>query len=612
MAGPVVTQPPGVRDPGVRVGRAQPTPSRRPLSLVRWSGLIAFFAVLLIVGLMWFLIVDSVVERIIERTGTAMVGAKVELDSVDLSLFPLGLTLSRLQVTDPDAPMSNAIEVARIAFRMDALNLLRRKVIIDEMTLADVRFETPRTRSGAVRQKPQETKPQPRSETIALPSLSVPDPEDVLKNEQLQSVKLVEAMKTDFDTDKDRWEKRIAEVADKAKLEQYKGEVESLRKSKGVAGILGGAQKAVQLQQNVSKDLERIRTLKTELEQSANQWRARVDEATKAPLEDAKRLKEKYGLSGQGATSFTRLLFGAKMADIVDSLVRWEARLRPIVQRIAAAREERAKGPDVIKPIRASGLDVRFKEDFPLPDFLVRKAHASLVLNAGELSGQVRNITPDQPVLGMPLTFDFKGDQLKDVRSVSMTGSINRVNPDTPTDVVSLSARDYGLTGVDLTRSGDWAFELQQARMDADLHLTHKNGVIDGRVGSGFRDVKLKADAPGSQVAAAVASTLRDIRAFRVNAEIAGTLADYTLKVTSDLDRVIGEAVTRQLGAQLARFESELQTAIAQKVGGDLQQLKASVGGLDALGRELTGRLNLGDELLKGLKAPVPGLKLPF
>jgi uncharacterized protein (TIGR03545 family) len=581
------------------------------MSLVRLPGLIGFVAVLVIIGLIWFVVLDSVIERIIERTGTAMVGAKVELDSADLSLAPLGLTLTRVQVTDPDAPMTNAVEVARIAFTMDPLNLLRRKVIIDEMTLGGVRFQTPRKRSGAIRQKPAEPRAEKHAEAISLPSLSVPSPEDVLKNEQLQSVKLVEAMKTDVEADKQRWQKKIAELPDKAKFEQYKGEIESLRKSKGVAGILGGAQKAVELQRNVSSDLQQIRTLKTEVEQSTNQWRARIEEATKAPLEDAKRLKDKYGLSGQGATNFTRLLFGAKLADIVESLVRWEARLRPIVQRIAAQREA-AKGPDVIKPIRASGLDVRFKEEFPLPDFLVRKAHASLVLQAGELSGVVRNITPDQPVLGMPLIFDFSGEGLKDVRSVSLTGSLNRVQPATPTDVVSLSARDYGLRSVDLAKSGDWTFQLQQARMDADVHLTHKDEAIDGTLGGGFRDVKLKADAPASQVATAVAGTLGDIRAFRVNAEVTGTLADYTMKLNSDLDRVIGEAITRQLGAQLTRFESDLQAAITQKVNAQLQELKGSVGGLDALTKELVGRLNIGEELLKGIKAPVPGLKLPF
>lgn len=122
---------------------------------IRWPGLIVFVALSALIVAFWLLIVDALVKRVIEATGTKMVGAKVELDSADLSLFPLGLALTRLQVTNPDAPMTNAVEIARIALTMDGLNLLRRKVIVEEMTMGGLKLNTPRTTSGAV-QKPAE------------------------------------------------------------------------------------------------------------------------------------------------------------------------------------------------------------------------------------------------------------------------------------------------------------------------------------------------------------------------------------------------------------------------------------------------------------------------
>ena len=98
---------------------------------IRWRGLVAFVIISAVVSVFWFFLIDRIIERYIEKAGTSIVGAKVELEKADLSLFPMGLTLTGLQVTDPGSPMRNAVEAERIAFLMDAVNLLMRKVTID-------------------------------------------------------------------------------------------------------------------------------------------------------------------------------------------------------------------------------------------------------------------------------------------------------------------------------------------------------------------------------------------------------------------------------------------------------------------------------------------------
>jgi uncharacterized protein (TIGR03545 family) len=614
------------QDPSVSTSPSQ-TESRATsgkAGLFRWQGLLAFVAIVAVFAVLWFLVLDSLIERLIERTGTSIVGAKVELDEADLSLAPLGLTLTHLQVTDPDAPMRNAVEVARIALTMDGLNLLRRKAIIEEMTLDSVRFGTPRKRSGAISRRPSESQPIKRTEQVLLPTLTVPDVKDVLEKENLQSVALAETMRADVQKDKERWQKRLAELPDKKKLEQYKAEVESLKKggqgSKDVLGsVLSGAQKAEQviaLQRKVTQDLEAIQAVKGEVEQGIGTWRGRIEEATRAPLEDAARLKAKYGVSAQGASNITRLLFGPRLADLVETGTRWEVRLRPILQRI---RQQQAGRPEVVKPIRGKGMNVRFKEHAPLPDVLIRTAHASVELKAGALTGTIRNITPDQHVLGAPLTFTFTGEKLKGVGGLALVGTINRVKPDMPLDTVSLTADDYRLTDLELARTGEnadaWVVHLTQGRVDGGANFKRKGDALQGTVVAAFKDVKLNAAAPAAsgRLGETVADILDDVRIFRLDASVTGTTADYDLQLTSNLDQVIGQAVIQQIGGQLAKFEGDLQAAIAEKVSGPLQELKKSVGGLDALTTELTGRLNVGNDLLKGLKPAAPGgLKLPF
>ncbi|MGH7236534.1 MAG: hypothetical protein ACREIO_09140, partial [Nitrospiraceae bacterium] len=69
----------------------------------------------------------------------------------------------------------------------------------------------------------------------------------------------------------------------------------------------------------------------------------------------------------------------------------------------------------------------------------------------------------------------------------------------------------------------------------------------------------------------------------------------------------------KQLQEQMARVEGELKAAIAEQVAKPLADLRASLGGLDGIGAELTARLNQAGALGTSGKETVPGgFKLPF
>ncbi len=583
---------------------------------IRWQGVIAFAVVVLLVAGVWFLVVDRVIKRAIEKTGTLLVGAKVELGEADLSLFPLGLTLSRLQVTNPDQPMTNAVEIARIAFSMDSLNLLRRKAIIEEATVDGVRLNTPRTTSGAIPDRPAKSEPVSKKavgDLFSLPSFSATDVQEILSKEELRSQKLVESLRTDLQAEQEQWQKKLAALPDKAKLESYRKRLEGLKSAGkgGLSGIVGGASEAVAVQQDLSRDLDQIKTAKKDFEDSVTGLRKRMDEAVRAPQDDARHLMEKYSLSGSGLGNVTGMLVGGTIGDWTATSLRWYAKLQPVLHRQA----ERKKDVEVVKPVRGKGVDVRFKERAPLPDFLIRSTRVSVEVPAGAIQGQVKNITPDQPILGAPLAFEFAGEKLKGVQSLKLDGTLNRVDPARPTDRANLRVRGYRVEDLSLSKSEQWALALKQAIADTDLQATLKGEALNANLAASLQSVQMVSGvkAGAGVLANAVASALSDVKGFKLEAEVSGTVDQYDVKLTSDLDRVLKDVVGKQLQAQTARLEAQLQSAIAEKVAGPLNELKGSLGGLDGIGTELASRLNLGTDLLKAGKGGAPGgLKLPF
>ena len=587
---------------------------------IRWQGVVAFVVVAGVLAIVWLLLVDTWVERAIERAGTAAVGAKVELDAADLSLLPLGLTLTRLQVTNPDEPMTNAVEIARITGAFDPLELLRRKVIVDAMTVDGVRFNTPRRTSGAIEAAPKgKAAPSEEAGGLGLPSVQINDPKEILAKElvNLQSLKLAETVRAEAQAEKDKWQQQIASLPDKAKLNDYKQRIEQLKSAGkgGLGGVLGGVQEVTKIQQELRQDLDRITQVKTGLEQTLTSLKKRANDVARMPQEDVKRLMEKYSVSGQGLANITRALFRGPLADYVQTAVQWHQRLEPFLSR--PTEQKAGAEAEVVKPLRGKGVDVRFAERAPLPEWLIRTSRVSLEIPAGNIAGEVKNITAEQHVLGVPLTFAFAGDKLKGLGAITLDGAINRVDRAKPQDTGNLKLAAYQLDQLKL--GGEQApISLAKGLADLDVRALMRGPSLDAAIASTVRGARIeagKALAPGP-VGEAIAGALAEVKTFRVKADVTGTQEQFDMKVESDLDEVLKEAVGKQARAQVAKLEGQLRAAIDEKVAPQVAEIKGKLGGFDPLIQDLAGRLNLGQDILKlgagGLGGKSGGLKLPF
>jgi len=581
---------------------------------IRWWGLGVFVGLTVTLAVVWLFLIDPFVKRIIEQTGTKLVGAKVEVGAAHVTLSPLGLTLSRLQATNPDAPMTNAVEVARITLSLDGVHLFRRKIIIEEMAVEGLRFGTPGQSSGAVTPSREPSVVAKLAATVPLPFFEVPDIKTVMATADLQSIKLVDSLQADIRKEQENWKKRLVELPDKATFNDYKTRIENVKSSAkgGVGGLLGAAGEVAAIQKDLEKDLAAIKQAKTDFDTQMNTLKQRVDQAIKAPQEDIRRLREQYSLSPQGLANMSGMLLRGKGGDWVRTGLTWYGKMQPIL----AQAQVSSKGPDVVKPIRGKGVDVRFKERAPLPDVLIRMATVSVQLDVGNLNGRIENITPDQHILGKPLTFAFAGDKLNGVQSIRLDGTMNRVMPVSPKDHMQVRVRGYQVPPTVLSDRVDWPVALGKAMADADLQVTVSGQAVAGQATVGLQSVKLTAGKPAAAnpVIKAIGGALAGVTAFTVKAEIAGTVEQCDLQLTSDLDRVLKDAVGKQVQALADQFTKELESAVMARVGGPLNELKSSFGGLGGIGNELAARLTQGTALPQGsLEKALPGgLKLPF
>lgn len=585
---------------------------------IRWKGLIAFGAVLLAIVIVWVLVVDVAVRRTIEAVGTRAVGARVELAEADLSLFPTGLALTGLAVTNPDAPMQNIVEIGHMKMDIDPGYLIRRKVIIGDLLMEGLRFSTPRQRSGEVPKLARQRAEKKKADAAAvakkaaekvcgqfsMPSLSLPEAQAILAKESLTSLQSATELQQKLTAERARWEKEVARLADEKTLADYRARIDKLKGAGGSLGSLLGAAGDVQkLQADINKDLKLLKEAQTALTSDLKTYRQQVDALTRAPLEDINRLLEKYSLTPKGLANLSELIFGERLCAWIGKVADGYRRIKPYIAKVPTGKGD---APEEQKPIRGKGINIRFPETPPMPDFLIRNLKINADLAAGNLTGKAENITLDQHILGKPMTFALLGKQMQRMESLSLIGTANFVKPGEPKNDARLTVQGLGLTDVRLVKEESFPLMLKQATGNLNLKLATVANALDAAVNADFSGVDF--DTPGGQsstaISQAISSAIAGVDRFSLRADFAGTLEAYTVNVKSDLDKVLKSAVSNLVSAESAKLKSALQSRIDEQLKAPLEKLRGNLAGLEELQAELAKRLDVGDDLLKGLKLP--------
>ena len=576
---------------------------------LRWYGLIAFGIVSISLLLFWFLLADWLVKRAIEKSGTRAVGAMVELADADIHLFPLGITLKTLQVTNPDNPMSNGVEAGWIDFSLDSLELLKRKIIINTMVMKGVRFNTPRKTSGAVSSLARdEDTPANTDDTgfaiPGLPSFQLPDIQEILAREKLESLDRIKQLQGELEAVKTDWEKRLQKAPDQKTFEQYQARAKKLQKgSKGIPGALTTGMDLKKLQEDVSKDLNQLKDIQKDFSRDADTLKKKLLELKSLPQQDIHRILNTYNLSADGLGNVAQLLFGDKIGSTTRKAIFWYKKIKPLLTKVGTGSKQNAAD----RPDRGKGVYVHFKETEPLPDLVVREVRVSVIIPAGEIKGNIRQITTDQPKLGIPLEFNFSGDKLENIQAINITGSLDHINPNKSKDQMVATIQRYHIKDFKLSGSDHLPITLRNGLANLNLTAVLHEDSLEADVQVIMDAVVLETGkkTSGNHLAEAMRTALADISKFSVNTKVTGPLDNYKVKMTSDLDKVLKDAVGRQIINLKNEFQDKLRAGILNKVRGPMADTADSMSALDNINREILSRLDLGNDvsnnLLKGL-----------
>ena len=155
---------------------------------MRWGGFITFIVIVATFVAGALLFVEPMTKSILESQLSELNKAKVDIEEVTINYSPFSIGITGIQVTDPEQPMTNMVDIGQAHFALSFAELFFKKVIINDMSLTGIRVGTPRSVSGKLIQ-PIEP-PVKEEEAFNFPSFDLPDVSDILKKEPFLSFEL--------------------------------------------------------------------------------------------------------------------------------------------------------------------------------------------------------------------------------------------------------------------------------------------------------------------------------------------------------------------------------------------------------------------------------------
>lgn len=570
---------------------------------IRISGLGAFVIVTAAIACTGIFLADGIVKSAIESAGSSAAGAKVELKNADISLKnPIGLTLTGLQVADKDSPMENLIQVDRITFLMDGGMILRKKLIVENMAVEGMAFGIKRSSSGALpvtraasnnatkdkkATKPSSKKDSSKSSAEPFLTLDAPNIKDVFEKENLKTLQLANEYKDQLKAKQKAWEQRAKKLPNAKSIDTYKSRINKATKGKITIKNLQDRTKQVEnVRKDVERDLKTIKAASKDLKADTKRFKKQYKTIKDAPKQDLDRLAKKYSLTPEGLKNLSSQFFGGSILALTEKTVNYYEKAQPYIEHYS---EQQATKP---KHERGKGIDVRFTEHNPQPDFKIERIAATAMLSYGQVAGTVNNITNAQDITGRPTTFEFSSQELKDMDTLVLNGALDRRTPGQKRDSFDLKATDIGLKNMVLSSSESFPVSMSNARLNLNVTGTINEGEMDTTITAKFSSVSIEAGGnSGGVIASTIASSLKGVTAFNLTAKLTGPVGDPEMSISSNLDNVLRNAASRAVNKQARRFRKNLRQEIRSRTAAKLSELEKQLGALTGLDKDVTARL---------------------
>jgi len=531
---------------------------------------------ILIAGIVVFNIVfmNKLIERAMERSLERIFEAKADVRGLDFQIFDARVGIKSLEVANSRKPFRNLFEIGEIDLHLDMRQLVRNKVVINNIKLQEIKWNTERKTSGALPGsraiKAGETEEKEGKTFIGTfledaGKVVAEIIEREMKN--IKSPKLLEELPGKYRGLKGKWEET---------LQEQRKEVENLPKLiEPVKAIkledIKTAEAALSAYNMVDETYKKVKLTETNLAGSYDKLKQDLSMANEDEKGVSTAISKDYAyLSSfikspekreEIANAILNPYIEKYLGGIHDEFKRWNyyfEKLKPFIKR--------KEGRELI--LRAYGRDIIFP-GVAVPKFWLKNMDVSLgsIAKRNLYSVKANDITSDQNIINNPTTFSIK--RIKSNEEVEWAGLIDKREDREKSAVFNFKAKNIPF----VLGKGIRAFKVSKAKgiynLDGELsfdRFSRAGGTLNLQLFDIDLDLSDKEDKIAANIKSVLSTNPVDIQVgYTVSRE-----GKYTFKIKSNLDKLIsgtiGKLVAEWVDETRAKLEVELNNLLRAKL----------------------------------------------
>jgi uncharacterized protein (TIGR03545 family) len=556
---------------------------------MRWKGVIFLIAIVILFLVLSSLITSTIVENELENLGTTIVGARVEIEDLDVSISQLLIKWEKLQITDPDNTMKNMLETGKTEFDLEFVPLLSGKVIIESVMLTGVRSGTDRETDGAIQagENPQKNSFIASTINNLMQEVSTPvndqftslqqniNVDSIMKILEIESVDKMKNLKEDLSMKYKSWQERLGQISIKEDAQLVKQKITQIDINK--AKSIDGFQKTMNELNDIKSKIDGMgnlvsntkKDLITDLNSSQNNL-SQIDDWIK---KDYSRALAKAKLIEINAESIGKLIFGKKLIGQLSKYLSYIGTARTYSEKYSQSKPEKENPP------RLKGQDIHFSKEGVRPDFWLKKMELSGQSNQNlELGGTLSNLVSNQKLIGQPTEIKIYSKNNKK-SSFDLEGIFNYLE-DSPGEHFSLSYSGFSLADVKLSESRFLPNEIKNGNgtLSADIKLLSES--IDGSIkfsGSNLKFASENKNLPKNEFEKIVHSVTEGINDIDFNARVFGSKDNIKFSLNSNLDQLFASRLKNIAGEKIKAARERIKSEIENTVKSQRAELESFV-----------------------------------
>ena len=527
-------------------------------NVIRWPGLVAFIVISALIALITFGFLNTWIKIASVSALEDATGAEVNIDSVEHSFSPFGVTFHQVQLTDPAKPTHNQLQAGKIHADVQLSPLLLRKVIIDKLDITEAQFAVERQSEGAVYRVPE-------SEDAGIPGFTgpdaIPDVDELLANSPLKTTKAIEDVNQAYQRHSESLQNQYQSLPTKDKLDEYKARLKALSEVdyKDPQQLAKAKEDFDKIKEDLKKDKQKFSDFKQAVSDAKSDVSPKLAALKAAPGQDYDLLKGAIAGDAGALNEVTKMVFGEKADEWSNYVLSAYNIVAPMLNKSSEQQQQQQ---------RIDGRWVAFDDKSGLPDIWIKQANVSVKWQNESINSVWQNITHQHALIGKPTTYMAKAEASSLWQSFELDGNFEI------SDAGVNALQNWAIQGVklaeqELLASEDLTSRLLSALVSSSGKLTVENSMLKGDGMIDLSQLKMAADGQ-TNLTQVVAEALTGLSSLKIDTLLSGTFDKPDFAFSSNLDSQLASAVLSNLTGDQQSKLGELQQKLNAKTSGAL------------------------------------------